>query len=311
MTKRGILILALALAVLWSSTALAETTPAGETAPAETTTETVIATPTPVPTPTPAPNETFNEDDSVILKSGSQCDEVIMLQSRLRDLGYFNYKITNYYGSKTEDAVAAFQKNNSLPVDGIAGCKTYNVLFNNSAVRAPIVEVVKPTPTPEPNSEPNKPDNTKKPSTTKNTNTNSSHNGVPLGSLKDWFKWVYPRLSRGEKLQIIDVDTGTKINMIVVGGHNHADVEPATKSDTAKLKQVYGGGWSWERRAVVVKIDGIWVAGSINGMPHGYETVSGNNMNGQVCIHFLNSRTHVHNIPDSDHQRMVRKAAGK
>ena len=34
-------------------------------------------------------------------------------------------------------------------------------------------------------------------------------------------------------------------------------------------------------------------------------------MDGQVCIHFLNSRTHGSNIKDPDHQRCIRIAGGK
>ncbi len=310
MLKHRLLAMSFMVAVMFTSTAFAETaTTTAKTEPATTGQTTAAATPTPSPTPTPAPNETFDQDNAIVLKNGSSCDEVIMLQSRLRDLGYFNYKITNYYGTKTEEAVAAFQKNNGLTADGVAGPDTYNVLFNNNAKRAPIVEVVKPTPKPTPTP---KPATTKKASSNKTDNSsNTNSKGVPIGEMKDWFKWVRSRFTRGDKVQVIDVATGIKLNMIMVGGHNHADVEPATKDDTAKLKKAYGGSWSWERRAVVVKINGIWVAGSINGMPHGYETVSGNNMDGQVCIHFLNSKTHVRDLPDSDHQRMVRKAAGK
>ena len=301
MQKRKLLALGLAAAMLWQITALAETTAAVEPTPvpSETVQATPVPSPSPTPTPTLAPNETFDDDNAIVLRKGTSCDEVIMLQSRLRDLGYFNYKITNYYGEKTEEAVAAFQKNNGLSADGVAGPDTYNVLFNNSAKRAPIKEVIKPTPKPTP---------TPKASNNKTT-TNSR--GVPIGQMRDWWTWVRKWFSRWDKVEVIDVETGIKLNMTMVGGHNHADVEPTTKADTAKLKKIYGGSWSWERRAVVVKINGKWIAGSINGMPHGYETVAGNGMDGQVCIHFLNSKTHVRDLPDSDHQRMVRKAAGK
>ena len=113
MLKQRLLALSLIAAMLYASTALAE--PAATTAE---TTQPTTAAATPAPTPTPAPNETFDRDNAIVLKSGSSCDEVIMLQSRLRDLGYFNYKITNCYGAKTEEAVAAFQKNNRHLIPG-------------------------------------------------------------------------------------------------------------------------------------------------------------------------------------------------
>ena len=281
----------LALSVAYAEP-IATISPAAEVTPAE-------ATPTPEPTPTPAPVQTFDSESDMTLRLGSQCDEVIMLQSRLRDLGYYKYKITNYYGEKTRDAVAAFQKVNGLTADGVAGPETFNVLFNSSAKRAPVKAVVKPTPKPASSS------------SSSSTSGKKHSSGAPVGEMKDWFKWVSKRFTYKDETTVIDVETGIKFKVIMVGGHNHADVEPSTKSDTAKLKKIYGGEWSWSRRAVVVKVSGKWIAASINGMPHGYETISGNGMEGQVCIHFLNSKTHVRNLPDADHQAMVRKAAGK
>jgi hypothetical protein len=111
--------------------------------------------------------------------------------------------------------------------------------------------------------------------------------------------------------EVIDVWTGIHYTMIRVGGYNHADVEPATKADNTKFYKTYGNNWSWERRPVVVKISGIWVAASTNGQPHGYETIPNNGMYQQVCIHFLNSKTHCSDAVCPVHQAMIRKAAGK
>lgn len=118
MDKRKLMALGLAAAMLWQIPALAETTTAAETTPTVSAAA-PASSPSPTPAPTQAPNETFDSDNAIVLKKGVSCDEVIMLQSRLRDLGYFNYKITNYYGEKTEEAVSAFQKNNGLKADGV------------------------------------------------------------------------------------------------------------------------------------------------------------------------------------------------
>ncbi len=222
-----------------------------------------------------------------VLKDGSQGDDVILLQMRLSDLGYFNYKITNHFGSFTSDALASFQKENGLQADGVLGEETAKILFGNDAKRRPVKAIVKPH---------------------RSSSSSSSSSKLPKAKLKDWFKYVYPNFDRGEKIKVYDVETGISYYMVRVGGHNHADVEPATAADCAKLKKTYGGEWSWARRAVVVRLDGEYIAASTNGYPHGYETVSGNNMNGQVCIHFLNSKTHIHDAKDPDHQAMVKKA---
>lgn len=285
------------------------------------------------------------------LKNDNRGDTVILLQIRLRDLGYFNYKITGQYGRLTEEALTRFQEENGLHPDGIAGEETLDMLFSNSAKRTLYnarkalitpTPTPSPTPTPKPTKKPttdpketkssktSKPTSskekdeekksdsgdkktsspTKKPTATKKpssgSSSNSSGSAPKYGSLLDWSK-AYRMLGRGDRFTIKDFNTGTSIRMVVVGGHKHFDVEPATKSDTEKLKRVYGGHWSWDRRAILCNIGGKWYAGSMNGMPHGYETVSGNGMNGQICIHFVNSRTHGHNAKDPDHQYQIRK----
>ena len=114
----------------------------------------------------------------------------------------------------------------------------------------------------------------------------------------------------GKVVTITDVETGIAWQVKRSGGTNHADVQPLTKADTAAMKKVYGGKWSWDRRAVFVTIDGVNYAASINGMPHGSGNRGpDNDFDGHHCIHFTNSRTHGTNKKDADHQEAINKAA--
>jgi len=61
-------------------------------------------------------------------------NDVVLLQERLKELGYFNNQCTGYFGSITFSAVKAFQKANNLTVDGIAGPKTLDALFSDKAI---------------------------------------------------------------------------------------------------------------------------------------------------------------------------------
>lgn len=112
-------------------------------------------------------------------------------------------------------------------------------------------------------------------------------------------------------VKVIDLVTGLTFRVSRLYGHNHADVEPVTAVDTATMKKAWGGVWSWDRRPVLVELNGRLVAASMNGMPHGQEKIRDNDMNGQVCMHFLNSRTHGSNKVDPQHQAAIRKAAGQ
>lgn len=227
--------------------------------------------------------------DDILIKKGEESDNVILLQLRLQDLGYYDYKLTGFFGDFTGTALKDFQSANGIKADGVAGTQTLTLMYSNEAKRKPVQPRVKPKPPSSP---------TKK-------------NSKLKGAYKDWFNYVSKIWAKSDrsKVKVVDFDTHKTYYVIRVGGHNHADVEPATKKDCNILLSTYGGDWSWERRAVVVYIHGEAIAGSTNGMPHGYETIANNGMNGQICIHFLNSRNHIHNMVDPAHQYEVRRAA--
>ena len=108
--------------------------------------------------------------------------------------------------------------------------------------------------------------------------------------------------------RVIDVETKKFYYVKRVGGYNHADVQPIDAENTAVMKSLYNGEWSWTRRPVWVEINGTYVAASINGMPHGYSLIEGNDMDGHTCIHFLLSKTHGTKRVDEAHQNAVATA---
>lgn len=63
---------------------------------------------------------------------GLSGNTVERVQKRLKELGYLR-KVTGYYGSDTDGAVRAFQKENKLSVDGKVGKNTMKVLMSDSA----------------------------------------------------------------------------------------------------------------------------------------------------------------------------------
>lgn len=130
-----------------------------------------------------------------------------------------------------------------------------------------------------------------------------------FGELLDWqyASWVFDTYNVAT---LQDLVTGKSFQVRRLGGSNHADVEPLTPADTAIMKAIYGGQWSWTTRAVLVRVDGRVLAGSMAGMPHSIKTIMDNDFPGHFDLHFLNSKTHVDNTVDPEHQAMVQKAAG-
>ncbi len=71
---------------------------------------------------------------ALALKQGNQGQEVMELQQKLKTLGYFDHPVTGYYGDLTQAAVAKFQADNQLKVDGIAGSQTLAALGLSEAI---------------------------------------------------------------------------------------------------------------------------------------------------------------------------------
>lgn len=147
----------------------------------------------------------------------------------------------------------------------------------------------------------------------KNTFASPKSSAVPAkgrAETADWYtSGIQRKFAKGTKAVVTDVDTKRAITVYRKGGHNHADVEPASLDDTKVLKEIYGGSWSWKRRAVFVTINGKNYAASMNGKPHGECTIKTNGFPGHFCIHFTNSKTHGSQKVDPEHQKMVKKAS--
>lgn len=130
------------------------------------------------------------------------------------------------------------------------------------------------------------------------------------GAMLPWSE-VSAAVPRMAKFDVVDVETGLTFRAQRRAGSSHADVQPLTKRDSATMKSIYGGSWSWDRRPVLLRYDGRLFAASMNGMPHGGDGIPGNGFNGHFCIHFLGSTTHGKGNVDLAHQAMIHKAAGR
>ena len=223
------------------------------------------------------------------LSMGSSGSEVTSLQKRLINLNYMSGSADGSFGAKTRDAVMLFQKQTGLTVDGKAGKTTISKLFASSAEKYDGKTTISSSS-----------------SSSSSGSSSSSKSGVILADW--WTSDIQKVYSRGTIATVTDVKTGISWKVKRRGGTNHADTEPLTAEDTAKMKKAYGGSWSWNRRAIWVTVNGKTYAASQNGMPHAVYSITDNNFNGHICIHFLNSRTHTGNRLDSAHQSCVKAA---
>lgn len=139
-------------------------------------------------------------------------------------------------------------------------------------------------------------------------NESESSNWKDQVVMMDWFDGGSKVLDRGDYATIYHCNTGTTIRIKRMGGSNHADIEPATAEDTEKLRKISGGKFDWDSEAVILYSEGKYVACAINTMPHGDQTITDNNYDGQCCLHMVNSRTHGSDNVNSAHQKAIQKA---
>ena len=238
----------------------------------------------PVVTPTPAPTNNWYTGDSpsvitssqqeasyTILKVGSSGAAVSRLVQGLITQGYYTGSVTSSYTTAVEDAVKAFQAAKGLIVDGIAGSATQHKLFNTVPV---------------------------------GTADGSDMSFVIYPAEKiDWFKGGIQELwPIGANVKVYDVKTGIVWWAHRWAGAYHADIEPLTATDTARLCAIYGVSSPkeivskdlYQRRPSLITIGNRTFACALYGVPHNYGAgdINNNNFPGQICMHFTNSKTH-------------------
>lgn len=157
--------------------------------------------------------------------------------------------------------------------------------------------------------------------------------GEKYGELLDWWSEAQYLIPRGSSFQVVDFHTGKTFSAKRTAGSYHADCETLSAWDTNKMKEIWGGNFSWVRRPVIIKINGRKIAASMTAMPHAgndsapggvwtswrsgdygagtnHDYIKGNGMDGHVDIHFLNSTRHSDGKLDPNHQECVKIAAG-
>ncbi|MBR1606190.1 MAG: peptidoglycan-binding protein [Clostridia bacterium] len=319
------------------------------------------ATPTPKPVATPTPAPTAVPNTNTTLQIGSSGAEVNLLQARLTMLKYFNDTIDGKFGTKTAAAVSAFQKQNGLTADGIAGPRTLSAIYASKAKEAAAENQAAEAPTL------SKADamhmgsagesvkalqralislgyltgaadgiyGTKtylavkafqtaakltadgmagqqtltalESARKKNAATVSASNTTPATAVvtgtvfkapsaaevrfADWYNESRAQAKLMPSAIIYDYKTGLHYNVNMFSFGKHCDAEPVTASDTAIMYQIMGMN-NWTPHAVwVILSDGKVYMASTHSHGHEVDNISGNNLDGHICIHFPREMT--------------------
>ena len=202
-----------------------------------------------------------------VLHMGSAGSTVKAVQNYLIGLGYLKGAADGIYGTKTYLAVQAFQKDNSLSVDGMVG----------QATLARLESVAK--------------------SKGVNNSSASSASSVfkrPSASevrFVDWYNETRAQAKLMPDAIIYDYRTGLYYNVHMFSFGKHCDAEPITESDTQTMYQIMGKD-QWTPHAVwVILSDGKVYMASTHSHGHEVDTIPNNGLTGHICIHFPREMT--------------------
>lgn len=259
-----------------------------------------------------------------VLRLGSEGPEVVLAQHLLYQLGLMADAPDGMFGPATLEAVRQFQRERGLAVDGVVGKATWADLEEAVFSQTTRVHVVQPGETlweigirygvdhrliAEVNgvSDPSRL-RAGRDLLIPGSAVAGGEVASPGVELLHWneAQKIYANF---KVITVVDVLTGKRFKARRYYGHHHADTEPLTRADTEILRSIYGG-WSWDRRPIIVEVDGRRIAASMNGVPHGGGSIDDNGFPGHFCIHFLGSRIHRTGNIDIRHQTAVLRAAG-
>ena len=245
----------------------------------------------PAPTATPAPTQALATIETALVRQGDKGDAVVALQQRLIALGYLSGTADGVFGVKTYQAVKEFQLANALSADGIAGKQTIAALnkAGSDSSSAPVV-------------------------------TTSPDASIDLGTTvkvsaenvvyEYWYSTVRSVCRQYQYATVYDPETGISWQVHMFSFGKHAEAEPLTAADTARMEEAFGGN-TWTPKPVwVIFADGTIRIATTHSMPHEVQHITDNNFPGHTCIHFPRTMAQVTAIGPyaTKHQKTVDEA---
>lgn len=218
------------------------------------------------------------DDGGKLIRQGDTGEDVVRIQTRLFDLGFYTYKPTGSYRTVTRAAVMAYQAASGLMNDGSVGQETADALFTRNAKRIDFHALVPLTFT------------AQGPITQK---------GNPIA-----WKTIRPMLTEGTAYRIRNAATGEDLKLVFDTGENHAEMslppqDPDRSATVSMLTNWLGSTNSFYKCAVLFELDGQWIAASMQW-----------NGENRICVYFKDSLSHVLGLPDAEHAANVRRAGG-
>lgn len=213
---------------------------------------------------------------SMRFQIGDCSDDVLRVELRLSDLGYLSGIVNGRWEQADADALAAFADANHVTV-----YQTGDLLFSADASPATHISSVF---------------------------ASGTQQGflVTYGTLMPWTD-VQDKLVPGQSYNVTSCYSGITLHMVCVSVGSHAKMRPELDWDNATLRGFFSAASSSEKQPVVIAVDGILIASSIQQAAPSME----NQPLPEYAMYFSGCLTDINQIPDAEHEAIVKIAANQ
>ena len=218
------------------------------------------------------------DDEEKPMQQGDKGEEVVRVQTRLFDLGYYTYKPTGSFQTVTRSSVVSYQVSCGLMSDGSVGSETMLSLFSRGAKRPDFHAEIPLSFT---------------------AQGAITQKGEPIS-----WNTLRGKLTESETYRVRNAATLEDVTLEFISGENHADMQIPFRTfaeynaAVSTLAKWLGSTNSFYKCAVLFELNGQWIAASMQW-----------DCENRICLYFKGSRSHVLGLPDAEHESNIKKAS--
>ena len=207
---------------------------------------------------------------------GDCSDDVFRVETRLSDLGFLSAVVNGRWDQHDADALSAFAETNDTTLEA-----SYALLFSSEALHA---------------------------SSVGHSVFAAGAQGflITYGTRMPWEE-VLAMLVPGTSYDVTSCYSGIALHMVFVSADGHAKMRPELDWDNATLRGFFGAESSSEKQPVVIAINGILIAASIQQAAPSMEQQP----LPEYGLFFFGSHSGINGIPDAEHESIVNIAANQ
>ncbi len=216
--------------------------------------------------------------EEALFPLGACSDEVLRVETRLSDLGYTTNVVNGLWEQADADALAAF-----FAANGVTTVSVSEALFSPQAV----------------------------PAAQKTGGVFTVGAGgfaLTYGSRMPWSE-VKPLLQPGTSYNVTSCYSSISLHMVCVSAGAHAKFRPELEWDDATLRGFFASASSSEKQPIVVTINGILVAASIQQAAPNADAET--DALPEYSVYFHGALSEINGIPDAEHENVIQIASSQ